>query len=321
MAIAEGQHGVFTYAQARAAGYDRKQIMARVQGGVWVQVQPRTFRVRGAPTGWRVSIREALADNPHLMASRQTAAALHGLERVATYDAIHVTRPGTGRPRRRGDVIVHTARGLVAQDVKIVDGLRCSSGERTIIDLATGRVANVDVLAMLDDAVGRRIADRQLHPLARSRACLRARPGRRHDRTSDSAWRGSGLPLLAGADFRVGLRGGGLPPARFNHEIRVAGRRTAFADAWWPPDIVVELNGLRFHDLVDSRRNDSRRNNDLTVAGYRVLVFTYLDIITRPTTSWRRSVGRSRPPPERYPSQPGPRGPARSLGGASQQYP
>ena len=43
-----------------------------------------------------------------------------------------------------------------------------------------------------------------------------------------------------------------------------------------------ELNGLRFHDLVDSRRNDSRRNNDLTVAGYRVLVFTYLDIITRP---------------------------------------
>ena len=201
---------------------------------------------------------------------------------MATYDAIHVTRPGTGRPRRRGDVIVHTARGLVAQDVKIVDGLRCSSGERTIIDLATGRVANVDVLAMLDDAVGRRIADRQLiHSRAVALAC----------------GRGAGVATIARAtapgaeaDFRSWLERtsasvfavAGLPPARFNHEIRVAGRRTAFADAWWPPDIVVELNGLRFHDLVDSRRNDSRRNNDLTVAGYRVLVFTYLDIITRP---------------------------------------
>lgn len=281
MTAAESQAGTFTYAQARAAGYSRGQIADRVAAKAWRRVQPRTFRVCGAPRNWQGRVHEAIGDNKELVASYRTSAAGHGLERVAAYELIEVTRPGLGKPRREGGVLVHRSRALLDVDVTTIDGLRFTTGERTLIDLAAV-LANVELLAAIDDAIGRRIADRTLlHQRG-----IALTPGRRGVKTLVRAT-GPG----AEAEFRSWLERqaaqvfatGSLPPPRFNHELKIGRGRTAFADAWWPPDLVVELNGLRFHDLTALRGRDSHRNNDLTIDGYRVLVFTYVDIATRPS--------------------------------------
>lgn len=279
LGVAEHHDGVITYAQALAAGYSPQQIKDRVTAGAWDRMQPRTFRIRGAPNSWKARVRAAIADNEHLVASHGTSAALLDLERAACYTPIEVTRPGPGRPRRYGDVLVHRSRTMEAIDLTTRGGVRCTTGERTLIDLAR-RQAPVEVLATLDDAIGRRVADREVL-FRRSTALVRGRKGvttivHATAPGAEAAFR-SWLERTASAVFSAA----GLPPARFNHELRIA-TRTAFADVWWPPDLVVELNGLRFHDLLDARRRDSRRNNDLTIGRYRVLVFTYADIVNRP---------------------------------------
>ena len=61
-----------------------------------------------------------------------------------------------------------------------------------------------------------------------------------------------------------------LPPPKMN--ARVAGREV---DAFWPAhDLIVEVDGYRYHHTRQAFERDRRKDAALTTAGYRVIRVT-----------------------------------------------
>ncbi|TAL20866.1 MAG: DUF559 domain-containing protein, partial [Frankiales bacterium] len=57
----------------------------------------------------------------------------------------------------------------------------------------------------------------------------------------------------------------------------------ARVDFAWPDErLVVEVDGFAFHADRASYRNDRRRTNELVLAGWRVLRFSWEDVVGSP---------------------------------------
>jgi hypothetical protein len=159
-----------------------------------------------------------------------------------------------------------------------VRGLRCTTGSRTLIDLAA-RLPRERLIAAVDSAICAGIAHRgNLHDRA-----VALQPGRRGVQhivavTAPGAegifWssfeRGFGT-LVAGSD---------LPTPSYNARVEHNGR-TFVVDALWP-GVVVELEGLQFHSTPDQRRRDDERRNALAEQHLIVLVFAWAQLVESP---------------------------------------
>ena len=73
---------------------------------------------------------------------------------------------------------------------------------------------------------------------------------------------------------RVALRQAGLP-VDCQVLIQGVGRVDLVVDGW----LVVELDGFAYHSDRDRYRTDRRRTNGLVARGYRVLRFSYEDVM------------------------------------------
>ena len=90
---------------------------------------------------------------------------------------------------------------------------------------------------------------------------------------------GSALESL----FRVLLVLAGLAPAETQYAVRRAGRLLGRVDFAWPALLlVVETDGFAFHADRATYRSDRRRTNALTLAGWRVLRFSWEDVVHEP---------------------------------------
>jgi very-short-patch-repair endonuclease len=57
----------------------------------------------------------------------------------------------------------------------------------------------------------------------------------------------------------------------------------ARVDFTWPASrLIVEVNGHRSHSTREQLQRDEQRRTELTLIGYRVVVFTYDDVVGRP---------------------------------------
>ncbi len=142
-ATAARQQGVFSRAQAIAAGFGPGRIERRVRAGVWVRVLPSVYRDVAAPASPAQSRWAAvLWCGPEGALSHTSAAAIWrvGLPAAARPELI-VPR---SRALRAGGVVVHRTARLDPVDVVSVGGLLVTTPARTIIDLA--RVLAADEL-------------------------------------------------------------------------------------------------------------------------------------------------------------------------------
>lgn len=279
LTTAAGQRGYFTAQQSRNNGLTRHDISGGLLRGEWVKVQPRVYRLGGVPDNWHGRLLAATLSGPHgTVASHSSAAGLIGLAAAADRSRIEVTVLSASVPRLHG-VTVHRTVELPRQDVTLRDGIWTTGGARTVIDLAApldrhGRAA------LLDDAVGGGIAARRW--ISHRAGQLSGRPG-----TAD-------LVALthkgAEAEFRSWLertsagvfRAGGLPEAEWNVALREHGRLLGIVDVLWAwARLVVELDGLRFHSTPVQRREDAARANRIVLAGYRLLRYTWADVVHR----------------------------------------
>ncbi len=74
----------------------------------------------------------------------------------------------------------------------------------------------------------------------------------------------------------------GFPPPIAQHPIAYEGR-LYFVDFAWPSlGIVVECDSMLAHSTPEQLQCDLRRQNDLIAAGWKVLRFTYWDIVRNP---------------------------------------
>jgi hypothetical protein len=273
--LARGQHGLITRAQALAFGATDSAIRRRVASGQWQRVRPGAFAVGAVAPSWEQRVMAAvLAAGRDVVASHRTAARLWGL--VDRAGRIEVLAPGNRQVRLRG-VAAHRSRHLPDIDRDLRHGIPCTSIARTLVDLApsagdrlvgrwvdlTLREGHADLVAIASRAADLTMRGRHLPGSLMTTLALRNDgydPGR-------SALESRVLAAL--------VRAGIEPPTR-QHPFERANGGTGFIDLAYPDArIAIELDGWAEHGLRSAFDADRARGNELVIAGWRLLRFTW----------------------------------------------
>lgn len=210
------------------------------------------------------------------VASHQDAALLLGVELVQPSPLRHVTVARRRSRLTRPGTKVH--RSDVDRTV-LVDGIPVTPGVRTVLDLCRA-LPQEEAVAAADSALRkRRVSLPQLVDAAAQLPPALGRPEVRAVVARLDPLSGSVLESLC----RLVLEDAGLRPFETQHVVRVGRRRIARVDFAWPEHrLVVEVDGFAFHADRASYRNDRRRTNELVLAGWRVLRFSWEDVVGAP---------------------------------------
>jgi hypothetical protein len=143
VATATRQGGVFSAAQAGAAGYATQEIQALLRAGTWRALRRGVYATATAvdqavtPAQRHVLAAAAalVAVTGEAVASDKTAATLHGLDLLTPPAQVMATAPQLRSARRYPDLCVVPGRLPPTHAVRI-GGLRATSLPRTVIDCA-----------------------------------------------------------------------------------------------------------------------------------------------------------------------------------------
>lgn len=152
-ALAFGQAGYFTAAQARGVGYSYQAQKYHVDHGNWVRVDRGLFRLPEWPAETTDSlVLWSLWSGGRGIVSHESALALHDLS-DANPAKVHLIVPSGFRAQ---DPHVRTHVGTVAQDdVEQRRGFAVTTVERTLVDVAGSGASQELVDAAVSDAVRR----------------------------------------------------------------------------------------------------------------------------------------------------------------------
>jgi len=279
---ARRQHGIFTGEQAVQHGVTAPALRNLLDAG-WCQRLGRgVFAVTAAPrTREQALLAATLVHQAPAAASHRAAADLVGVPGYASVPP-EVT-VGHGRNRRTVLGIVHGSLLLPDRHVTVRNGIAVTTIARTVFDLA-GIEPEDKVGRALDFAISRRMCTlRQVNQVFFALAG-QGRRGTVAMRTLLEK-RGEGYMPPASELERLGRKvfgEGGLPVPEFEIELG-DGDLIGRVDCYWrAARLVVELDSGRFHDGLSARESDRRRDNRLMAAGWRVLRFTWDDLVNRP---------------------------------------
>ena len=276
------QHGLISRSQALDEGMTGRQIERLVQAGVWEREASGVYRHEAVPSTVRSRLL-ALCLAHGAVASHRSAAALHPIEGYRLDRVEVVVLPGRARS-------IRCARRYESSQMDLFkpverDGILCTPVGRTVLDLA----AVVD-RRQLDRTVDAVLRDGQLR-LSDLYGVLasHARRGRRGcdalraslaDRFDDNAVPLSDWSRMV-ADLLVDA---GLEYPALEHRVRRAdGGFVAQVDLAFPSHrVAIELDSARWHDNRESCVRDRRRRNEITLAGWTVLNFTWSDYTDHP---------------------------------------
>lgn len=221
----------------------------------------------------------ALAIGLDATVSHEDAALLWGMELVTTPELRSVT-VGRDRSRNgRAGAVVHRS-DLADGDRVSRDGIWLTSELRTVLDLCRS-LPLPEAVAATDSALRRGLVS--VEELTAALCALPAGRGRariaRVLRLVDPEC-GSVLESLC----RVLLTLAGMAPEETQLVVRsAAGRWIGRVDFAWPSArLVVETDGFAFHADRAQYRSDRRRGNALVLAGWRVLRFSWEDVVHQP---------------------------------------
>lgn len=268
--VAARQHGVLADRQLTALGLSRRWRESMVGSGQWERVAPGVLRSCAAPATPEQEAMAVLLDlGPGSALSRPSAIAALGVDSFSLLP-VHAAVPRLQRSRLVDPAHLHTSHHLCDELVAVVDGLRCTGVELTLLDaagwLAPGRLEHVVdrfwALGILD-------VRRALH-VART-------VGRGHRNVRELR------ALLEERDD------GGPPPessteARFHRCLREDGqpaleRQVVVVDELGEMRVdgadrlaclVVEIQSRRYHGSISDARRDAERMERLRALGWVV---------------------------------------------------
>jgi very-short-patch-repair endonuclease len=279
MMKASEQHGAVSVEQMRDCGLTWKAQKTAIANGQLTMVEPTVAVVVGSPDTWFRRLRVGLLVlGPDAWVSHEAAAALLRLDR-ALFEPVHFTTPRTVR-RSLSFGRVHTTARVGHLDVVNIDGFRCSSATRTILDLAYLGVPPRRLSAAIDSAI--RAGHSAVPVLERRLADLRG-PGRHGVRRLDRLMPDSGGETPLERLFLGVLRRHRLPRPRT--QLRVSGSEGFIGRVDFIFDefgIVVEVTGRKGHASDAERQKDAQRRNELLDQGLRVYEYTRGDVEDRP---------------------------------------
>jgi len=246
----------------------------RAMRGSWDRIFPSVYRLPGATrTGRQRAMAAILWSGDGSAISHTTAARLLRYEAIRS-DALHVTVPRSSG-LHRDDLVVHRTGSPPSRDLVVVDGIRCTSATRTIVDCA----------AILDDEVletafehARRMGLTSPAALARcsDKLCGRGRPGSARLRRLLAVQAAGERPLESRLEVKLArlLRKSALPaPVR---QYPVGRFRLDFA---WPTmRVACECDGFEHHGARLAWKRDRRRLAAIEAAGWRIVHVTWDDV-------------------------------------------
>lgn len=281
--LAGRQAGAFTFAQALELGFPRATISRRLSSGAWTRVLPGVFVVGGTPESRMLRLWSAvLAVGPQAVLTHETAALLHGAERLPLAP-VTLTAPHGGHHRLPG-VVVHQIDDLAEWQRSTWCGLPISSAARCVVEL--GATCGVETIGLVADDLVR--GGRTTYAAIAAVLADISRPGKpgieKVARALDE--RGDGfVPPASELERRLfgALEAGGLPTPERQIPLPGRGSVPGIADGGYrDAQIVLEADGRRWHARVAAARLDRERDAQVVRAGWVPLRFVFEQITDAP---------------------------------------
>ena len=280
--LATVQHGVVALLQLLALGLSASAVRSRVACGRLHRVHSGVFAVGHAPlTRGGHYIAAVLACGEDCALCHREGAAWLGL-RPSNRSSVDVMSPRRAG-RERAGIDAHTSSTLLPRDIVLVDGIRCTSVARTLLDLAAilprraveRAFDQAEVLEVLDARAIEDVLERTNGH--RGNAALRAILA---EHVPGSTVTRSGLEEA----FLAICRATGLPQPEVNAWIGLEPTGYEADFLWRAHDLIVEVDGRDVHTARRAFEHDRERDRRLLLAGYRVVRFTRRQLREEPGT-------------------------------------
>lgn len=273
--------GVFTRDEALALGMTETTLRRRVAEGVFVRLRPGVLALPGAPDPHILDLQTACRKLGAVV-SHQSAAYIHDLDRSRhVKPTVSVER---NRTKDLAGVTVHQLNDVKASHIAEVDGLRVTSPERTIIDLAAV-ISERHLTRIIDNGLAARVIDLDRLQELFAELGRRGKPGTAVLR---------GLLEARGADYVAPdselerqlvllIEGAGLPPPVRQFRAPWLRPINGRVDLAYPDSrLLIEGDSRRWHMLAEAFETDRLRDNAAQLAGWRILRFTWDEITDHP---------------------------------------
>jgi hypothetical protein len=274
--------GVVTRAEALAMGMSPRTIARRIASARLIAIAPGVLALPGVIQSER-SLLQAATSAIGAVVSHQSAARLHGLE-LRDRITVSVTVP-IRRTNRFHSVVIHESTDLEASEATHIEGLPVTDPPRTLIDLAA-ITKRRELADLVDQTVRLRLTTYELVGVRLERLARRGKPGVVKLRRVLEARQDHPMQPDSTFEMRVirVLIGGGLPlPAtQFRPPwLRQSNGRVDLA--YVEKRVIVEADSRRWHNSPEAFQLDRQRDNLAQLAGWRVLRFTWDDVVKRPS--------------------------------------
>jgi very-short-patch-repair endonuclease len=280
--LASAQHGLLTVRQARSLGLSDEAIKYRL-GREWKPIHAGIYLVAPFPLSPNARLLAAvMRAGPRAAASHRAAAWQLGLEGFAKRPFLEMFARSDLRPSN--GIVNHRTNDLPGSDIVRVGPIPVTNATRTLIDL--GSVVDEEAVEIaLESALSLRLTS---IPRLQFRLATLGKKGRRgtavirkivarhnHESAAAQSW-------LEGKFLRV-AREGRLPAPARQFLVRTSAGRVRYIDFAYPHrKLGIEVGGLGAHTGPVAEQRDSTRHNELIACGWRLLYFSYGDVVHRP---------------------------------------
>jgi very-short-patch-repair endonuclease len=280
-ALAATQHSVVSSEQLLAHGIDASNRRKWERRGLISRLGPRSFAMVGSTSTLDQKLAAGVADLAgHGLVAGRAAGRLYGLDGFSTATAEFLV-PRAHRNYTTDGLVCSTTRPLTKADVVTVQGFRCLTAERMILESPLFHFDRGEIENAIDSAIRLRLVAEQR---------LRTRAIRDHRASVNGSRLLLDALVDAGGESRLErwflrlLRQAGIARPALQRTYREGTRVVARVDFCLGGNLVVEVSGHGTHASRRQRQTDAQRHTELTLRGLRVLTFTYEDVRDRP--SW-----------------------------------
>ncbi len=280
--LAASQHSVVALWQLVERGLSPNAVRKRVAGGRLHRVHEGVYAV-GHPRLTRkgYDMAAVLACGRRSALSHRSAAAHRELRQSTRglIDVISPRRPG----RKRAGIDAHTSSTLLTCDIEDVDAIPCTTVARTLLDLAAVLPRRA-VERAFDEAEFREVLDARAieDVLGRTK-------GHRGNATLRSILDGHSLGTtrtrndLEEAFFAI-CRAANVPQPEVNVWIAIEPTGYEADFLWRAQRLIAETDGGAAHMTRRAFEGDRRRDQQLALAGFRTIRFTYSQVFDEPSS-------------------------------------
>ncbi len=272
------QHGVFTRADAESVGITRRQIDRRHHDGLIVKCSPGVFRVVSVPASPRSRLWAVYLAVPGSVVSHRSAAWILNLRDPPDMAEVSTS---VGGGRVVPGAVIHRRRPDLFSRSVVVDGLRITRPEVTVLDMA-GVMCDAAFRSLVDRYAGgrraplERLADwfgvvcgRGIAGSTRARRELERRVA---GDVAESVLERAFVDLIEGSLLPMPTLQF-IPP--WDADIRID---AAYVDS----SVLIELDSHRFHANPEAFEADRRRDQVASAHGWRTCRFTWAQIKHEP---------------------------------------